>query len=266
VPHVFPGNTALSGDTAVPENSALLTACLNGATTRAEHPALPLTPAELAAEARAAAAGGARAIHVHPRSASGEQSLDPVDVLPAVAAIRAATGLPVGVTTGIWTVAGDASLRLALVAGWTGPDKPDFASVNVNEPGTDDLANLLIDSLGIPVEAGVWTVADADTLTGSALATRVFQVLIEPTSRVPSEAIAVASQASASLLERGVAVPQVHHGYDLTTWDVIRWAVGAGFHIRVGLEDTTVLPDGSVAAGNGDLAAAAMRLATEAGR
>jgi uncharacterized protein (DUF849 family) len=137
----------VSGDTEFPAvgfpgDSAFLTACLNGGTSRAEHPAVPYSPEELAAEARSAVASGARAIHVHPRSVHGEQSLEPSDVLPAVAAIRAATGLPVGVTTGIWTVSGDVSQRLALVAGWTGPDKPDFASINVNEPGIDDLADL----------------------------------------------------------------------------------------------------------------------------
>jgi uncharacterized protein (DUF849 family) len=246
-----------------------LTACLNGGTSRAEHPAVPLTPAELAAEARSAAASGARAIHVHPRSADGAQSLEPSDVLSAVAAIRAATGLPVGVTTGIWTVSGDTvsgrtGRRLALVAGWTGPDKPDFASINVNEPGIDDLADLLIGFLGIQVEAGVWTLADVDLLAGSTLAARAFQVLVEPTPLMAPEAVAVASGVSAALLERGVTVPQVHHGYGLATWDVIRWAAGAGLGIRVGLEDTTVLPDGTVAAGNGDLVAAAMRLAAEA--
>ena len=245
---------------------AFLTACLNGGTTRAAHLAVPVTPAELAAEARAAAAAGARAIHVHPRSASGDQSLDPSDVLPAVAAIRAAAGLPVGVTTGIWTVSGDVDLRLSLVAGWTGPDKPDFASINVNEPGIDDLAGLLIDALGIEVEAGVWTVGDVDLLARSTLATRAFQVLMEPTSRTSAEAVAVASAASAQLHARGITVPQVHHGYELATWDVIRWAAGAGFGIRVGLEDTTVLPDGSAAAGNSDLVTAAMRLAAEARR
>ena len=41
-------------------------------------------------------------------------------MLAAVAAVRAATGLPVGVTTGIWTVHGDVVRRLDLVAGWTG--------------------------------------------------------------------------------------------------------------------------------------------------
>jgi uncharacterized protein (DUF849 family) len=263
---VFSEDPAFSEDTVLSGDGPFLTACLNGGTSRAEHPAVPFSPEELAAEARSAAASGARAIHVHPRSASGAQSLAPADVLPAVAAIRTATGLPVGVTTGIWTVSGDVSRRLALVAGWTGPDKPDFASINVSEPGIDDLADLLIGSLGIPVEAGVWTVDDVGLLAGSTLATRAFQVLAEPTSRVASEAVAVASAASAALLERGITVPQVHHGYGLATWDVIRWAAGAGFGIRVGLEDTTVLPDGAVAAGNGDLVAAAMRLAAEAGR
>jgi len=56
----------------------------------------------------------------------------------------------------------------------------------------------------------------------------------------------------------------VHHGYDLATWDVIRAAVAMSQDCRVGLEDTTVLPDGSAAAGNGDLVAAAGRLAGEA--
>lgn len=236
-------------------------ACLNGAATRAEHPAVPLTPRELADSARSVASAGAQAVHVHPRSASGEQSLAPSDVLPAVAAIRSASGLPVGVTTGIWTVSGDVSRRLALVAGWTGPDKPDFASINVNEPGIDDLADLLVSELGIPVEAGVWTIGDVDLLAASSLARRASWVLLEPTSRVSSEAVSVAAAASSALRALGIAVPQVHHGYGQATWDVIRWAAAAGFDIRVGLEDTTVLPDGTVAAGNEDLVTAAVRLA-----
>ena len=239
----------------------MLIACLNGGATRADHPAVPLTPRELADSARSVAAAGAQAVHVHPRSASGAQSLAPSDVLPAVAAIRAATGLPVGVTTGIWTVSGDVSRRLALVAGWTGPDKPDFASINVNEPGIDDLADLLIADLGIPVEAGVWTVRDVDLLAASSLAGRASWILLEPTSQVGAEAVAVTAAASSALHALGITVPQVHHGYGLATWDVIRWAVAAGFDARVGLEDTTVLPDGTVAAGNADLVAAAAQLA-----
>ena len=84
-------------------------------------------------------------------------------MLAAVAATRAATGLPVGVTTGIWTVDGDVARRLDLVAQWTGPDRPEYALINMNEPGTEALADLLT-SLGIDIEAGVWTAGDARLL------------------------------------------------------------------------------------------------------
>ena len=47
---------------------------------------------------------------------------------------------------------------------------------------------------------------------------------------------------------------------------MIRAALRLGRDIRVGLEDTTVLPDGSTAAGNGELVAAAARLAATEGR
>lgn len=237
----------------------LIQACLNGGTTRAEHPAVPLTPAELAAEARAAQLAGAQALHLHPRDAAGLQSLAPQDVLAAVAAVRAATGLPVGVTTGIWTVAGDVARRLALVERWTGPDRPDYASINMNEPGADDLAGLLT-GLGIEIEAGVWTAQDAGLLAASTFAHRALRVLIEPVDRAAPAAVATAAQAAAELARNGIIARQVHHGYGLATWDVISAAIRMGQDIRVGLEDTTVLPDGTTAVGNSDLVAAAVSL------
>ena len=167
----------------------LVQAALNGGTTRAEHAAVPLTPDELADEARAAADNGAQALHLHPRDASGAQTLEPDHVLAAVAATRAATGLPVGVTTGIWTVDGDVARRLDLVARWTGPDRPDYASINLNEPGTEALADLLT-SLGIGIEAGVWTAADARLLGAAGFRSRILRVLMEPdrprSRRLPS--------------------------------------------------------------------------------
>jgi uncharacterized protein (DUF849 family) len=50
-------------------------ACLNGARTREEHPAVPRSPAELAADAVAVRRAGAFAVHVHPRDARGTQTL-----------------------------------------------------------------------------------------------------------------------------------------------------------------------------------------------
>ncbi len=47
----------------------------------------------------------------------------------------------------------------------------------------------------------------------------------------------------------------------MATWDVLRASLADGQDIRIGLEDTTVLPDGSTATGNAALVAAAARLA-----
>ena len=46
--------------------AVLIKACLNGGTTRDEHPSVPQTPDELAAEAVAAVRAGAGAVHLHP--------------------------------------------------------------------------------------------------------------------------------------------------------------------------------------------------------
>lgn len=240
----------------------LIQAALNGGTPRAEHAAVPLTPQELAAEARDARLAGAGAFHLHPRDASGAQTLAAQHVLASVAAVRAATGLPVGVTTGIWTVDGDVRRRLELVAGWGGADRPDYASVNLNEPGTDELADLLT-SLGIGIEAGVWNAADARLLGASGFKDRILWVLLEPEDRTPAAAVATAAQAAAELGRLGITARQVRHGYDLATWDVLRASLADGQDIRVGLEDTTVLPNGELTTGNGDLVAAAARLVGE---
>jgi uncharacterized protein (DUF849 family) len=251
-----------SGQTGLRRHNVLVQAALNGGTTRERHPAVPLTPAQLADEARGAQRAGAGTFHLHPRDPVGAQTLEPEHVLAAVAAVRAATSLPVGVTTGIWTVHGDVRRRLDLVAGWTGQDRPDYASVNLNEPGTNELADLLT-SLGIEIEAGVWEPADARRLGASTFRDMIAWVLMEPTDRTPADAVATAAATAAELASLGITARQVRHGYDLATWDVLRAAVADGQDIRVGLEDTTVLPDGATAAGNAALVAAAARLSQD---
>ena len=49
----------------------LIKACLNGSRELGAHPALPLTPTQLADAARNAVAAGAGALHIHPRRADG---------------------------------------------------------------------------------------------------------------------------------------------------------------------------------------------------
>jgi uncharacterized protein (DUF849 family) len=244
----------------------LIKACLNGGTTRDEHPSVPQTPTELAAEAAAAVRAGAGAVHLHPRDPSGAETLDAEAVLAAVAAVRAAVpATPVGVTTGLWIVGGDQARRIAHVSRWTGDGQPDFASVNLSEPGADELAELL-GELGVAVEAGVWSVADADQLAASGFGAHVLRILIEPDDGVPEVAVAVAANVEAALKEHGLVAPRLHHGHGLATWPVLRAAIRMGRDIRIGLEDTTVLADGRVASGNGELVEAAGRLAAELSR
>jgi 3-keto-5-aminohexanoate cleavage enzyme len=74
----------------------------NGARrTKADHPALPITPDELANTAAECLEAGAAMIHVHVRSRDGRHSLNPDAYKSAMAAIRTAVGdqLVVQITT-----------------------------------------------------------------------------------------------------------------------------------------------------------------------
>jgi uncharacterized protein (DUF849 family) len=84
--------------------------------------------------------------------------------------------------------------------------------------------------------------------------------MVEPLDPDPYDAVAHAEAIERALAEGGVRLEQVHHGYGIASWAVNRRAVARGHGIRTGLEDTTVLPDGCVASGNGELAAAAAML------
>jgi uncharacterized protein (DUF849 family) len=236
----------------------LLKVCLNGARERAEHPALPLSPAELAAAARAAVAAGAAAIHMHPRDAQGAQSLAPEVIGAAVAAVRAACpGVPVGVST-LYTIAPDPARRAALVATWR--ERPDFASVNVDEPGTVELCAAL-QTIGVGIEAGLATAEAAEQYVHSAVYGMCLRVLIEPSlpeSTLEAELAMVA--AIEAVLERaGDTTPRLLHGEGPTTWPLLDAAVARGYATRIGLEDGLHLPDGARAPDNAALVAAARR-------
>jgi uncharacterized protein (DUF849 family) len=219
-------------------------ACLNGARRPDEHPAVPLTPAQLATAAAATAAAGAAAVHVHPRDGDGLETLDAGAVGAAVTAIRAAVpGMPVGVSTGLWIAAGDPDRRSTEVGRWaTLPPstRPDFASVNLSEPGFAELATVLR-SAGIAVEAGVWSVADALAL-GDAEVLRVLVEIID----VPAEkAVAEADAVLAALDAVNSSAPRLLHGENSACWPLVRHAARLGLPTRIGLEDVLTAPDGT---------------------
>jgi uncharacterized protein (DUF849 family) len=50
-----------------------------------------------------------------------------------------------------------------------------------------------------------------------------------------------------------VRTPRLYHGVEVATWAVVRDARRRGRDVRIGLEDTLVLPDGSPARDNSQL-------------
>ncbi len=236
---------------------SLIKACLNGGRPAGSIPGLPVTPAELAADARAAVAAGAGAIHVHPRDAEGHQRLDASAVGAAVQAIRGAVpGVPVGVTTGAW-IEPDVARRLELIGSWE--VLPDFASVNFHEDGAEEIALLLIER-GVGVEAGLWRPEAAERFVASGLAERCLRVLLEPMEQAPADPLTNAGAMQALLDEAGVGVPRLLHGIRATAWPVLRAALESGLDTRIGFEDTAEMPDGARAPGNAALVAAAVAL------
>jgi len=237
----------------------LLKACLNGSRHPSEHPALPVTPKRIAAEAAAAVAAGAGSVHVHPKDRDGTDTMAP-DVVGAVLTETraAAPGVPVGVTTGAWI--GPPELRIRQVGQWD--VLPDFASVNWHEPGAVPLAELLL-SRGVGVEAGLHRTAAVAAWRAWPHRDRTLRVLIEVVADLPVErGLAVAGELLSALGEDTGGVPVLLHAELTSCWAVFQDAIARGLDTRIGLEDTLTLPDGRIAAGNAELVRVALGLVT----
>lgn len=226
----------------------LLEAALNGARPPLAHPALPLSPEELALASVEAARAGADAVHLHVRDREGRESLAAADLSRTITEVRRA-GIPIGISTGAWIVP-DPRERLAAIHGWS--VLPDFASVNFDEPGATELALLLLDR-GVGIEAGIATRDAAEELIRSGLAERCLRILLEPQERTTAEALRSVAQAEAILDTAGVLRPRLLHGMDATAWTLLEIAGERRYQTRIGLEDTLTLPGGEVTAGNGEL-------------
>jgi uncharacterized protein (DUF849 family) len=203
----------------------MIQACLNGTRSRNDHPAVPITPEELASDAAACVAAGASSVHVHPRDDDGRETFD---VGAAVRALRS-VDVEVSVSTGAW-IPGD---RLAAIAAWDVHERPDVASVNVMEGGWRDVCEALFE-IGVHIEIGLTSVEDAEAFSDDPV--WVHRVLIEVPERDERVAIAAASAIDAEF----PGYPRLWHGVDETTWAVVREGLRRGRDVRIGLEDVLV--------------------------
>ena len=221
---------------------------------------MPIAPHELATAAAAAVAAGAQAVHMHPRGESGRESLAAADIAAAVRAVRLASpGAPVGVSTGLWIAQGDVAARHQDVSRWATlaiEERPDFASVNVSEPGFSELAVALAQA-GVAVEAGVWSPADAEALAIS-VPDGLLRILVEVSGSRYVDGIPVADAILRRLDDLELPGPRLLHGHGTTCWPLVAHAGRLGLSTRIGLEDTLVGPTGEVAIDNADLVRVAL--------
>ncbi|WP_433478197.1 3-keto-5-aminohexanoate cleavage protein [Spirillospora sp. CA-142024] len=224
----------------------MLQVCPNGS--RAE--GVPTSPDEIAAAVRAAVDVGAEDAHLHPKDDAGADTLEAFHVAETVTAVRVATpSIRVGVTTGAWTEP-DPVERAALIRSWT--VLPDHASVNFHEEGAELVAEALFER-GVAIEAGIFSgTGAAERFLRWPHAHHVLRILAEVTDTDPETATGAAK---ALLHELGTHLsrPILLHGEDGGAWPVLRLAVRLNLDVRIGLEDTLDLPDGSPAADNAAL-------------
>nr|WP_277749324.1 3-keto-5-aminohexanoate cleavage protein [Solirhodobacter olei] len=244
-----------------------------GRRTKADHPALPLTPKELAETAAECRDGGASMIHVHVRDGAGRHLLDAEAYHDAIAAIRRAVGQDMVIQITTESVGRYAPEEQAAVLRAT---HPEAASLALREFVPDQ---------------GHET-AFAETLAWMAREGVLPQIILYD----PAEAVALAA-----LMKRGLvpwnAVPvlfvlgryaagQISCPADLLPFlapDIPRFdhwttcafgrdeaaCVTAGAfmdgHIRVGFENNLHLPDGRRADSNADLVRAIAGILGDAG-
>jgi 3-keto-5-aminohexanoate cleavage enzyme len=275
----------------------VIEAALNGGRSRGEHPAIPITPDEVAVDARRCRAAGASVIHIHSQDADGGWNANPAWYAEAIRRIRnAAPGLLVSITSlRPARVAVDAVLAVIAAISDRPATRPDLISINlghivawpryangrVTEHYPNDYADIvaLLDACrrsGIGAELGLMDLGfinNAVTLRDDGHIADDAWFLIELDSpdwgsgrqTAPATSAAYDMLATA-LAEQFPSARWAAHGVETGTWSVIERALAGGAHVRVGLEDTITMPDGSLAASNAEQVERAVSLARALGR
>jgi uncharacterized protein (DUF849 family) len=210
--------------------------------------------------------------------ASEKESLYVDDVSRTLEAVRsAAPNSAIGVSTGAWILP-DLLTRLKAVAAWE--VLPDFASVNFIEEGAAELAGDLMEH-GVDIEVGLSDATAAEIFLQSGLAWleaansltavktgRLIRVLIEPQEQEMEPALAnvraienVLTSKEAPQRPALSQLPRLLHGTEATAWPMLDEAIKRGYGVRIGLEDTLVMPDSRVARDNAELVTEAVRRA-----
>lgn len=250
---------------------------------RQQCPAIPYTPVEIAEEARRAYEAGATVAHIHGRNPDGSPSWSVQTFREIRDEVRARCPIILNFSTG--TLDEDASPQEAILR----EVRPDVAALNMgsmnyarySERRKDFVFDMIFPNpiskivrlLRCMNEAGVHPELECfDTGHTATIAPLLDMGLLRPPLEI-SFIMGVLGGLPVSVPALQVQAAQVPAG---STWQVIgigriQWRMVAaalvlGGNIRVGLEDNFYLPDGSMAASNGELVERAVRLTQDVGR
>ncbi len=273
-------------------DDAILTCALTGVLTNPKQHPVPVTPAQMAAEARDAFNAGASVMHVHLRMQEEGlghlPSWDPEVADAVVSAIRAACpGVIINLTTGV--VGKDISGPLACIR----RVKPEIAACNagslnylkIKDDGQWAWPPMVFDNpvakvqqfldvmgecnvhpefecfdVGIVRSVGMYLKAG---MLKPAMGRAEYNLVMGVASGMPCDADLLA------LMPRWMVPGSVWQSTLIgraEIWPVHQKTADLGGMLRTGLEDTFYLPDGERAAGNGALITALAQCARNAGR
>jgi 3-keto-5-aminohexanoate cleavage enzyme len=233
----------------------------NGARrTKADHPNLPITPAEIAREAERCCAAGATILHVHVRTDDGRHSLDPDLYRAAIDAVRQRLGerMVVQVTTEAGGRYGPAEQMAAVRA-----VRPEAVSIALAELIPDDAAT---DQAGTFLE---WLryeriapqyilyapdeVARLQDLRGRGVIPQRRPFALFVLGRYAARTEAQPPDLLPFLAAHDAECPWAVCAFGPREAGCTLTAAGLGGHVRVGFENNLWLADGGLAASNAQL-------------
>jgi uncharacterized protein (DUF849 family) len=256
-------------------SSTLITVAPTGAEAdKSAAPALPVTLNELVLTAKECEAAGAAVIHVHIRDDDARPTLDPARLADTVAALRAGTDLIVQLSTGGAVTDGFAA-RLAVLD--AAPDACSLTCGTVNFgdevfhnpwPFIKDLYQLTQERHVVPEFElfDLGQVATLHRLLGEFGAPAGGHVHCDLVMGVPGGMPGDVATLTAAVAALPAGATWSATGIGRTTLPVMFGALGAGGHLRVGMEDTLTYARGRAVARNAELVERAAELARLAQR
>ena len=257
----------------------VITAALTGVlTTRAQSPAIPYTPDEIAAEARRSVEAGASIVHIHARQDDGRPAYDVETYARIDAAVRAqCPDVIINYSTGAVGVSREE--RVAHIAAL----RPDLAALNMGSmnyaiysakhktfyhdhvfanPFGDILYFLeAMNAAGTRPEMECFDTGHIHNAAplidmGALRPPYQFSLIMGVLGGIPGT--------TRNLVQQADALPAGAHwqviGVGARQWSLVAAAISMGGNVRVGLEDNLYLSPGQLAQSNGELVAKAAEL------